>query len=100
MSAASNLKARCNLMAAARGAGAVLAGSGAAGDRRPVRLGGSTSRVALIAMVAPASFFAAMMILGFVTSGYDWLARHGGDWSRRVGARDGWRLCDGPLQGQ
>lgn len=81
MSAASELKPRFNLMAAARGAGAARAGSGAGGDRHPVRLGGWMSRVALIAMVTPACFFAVMMILGFVTSGYDWMARYGGDLS-------------------
>jgi hypothetical membrane protein len=39
------------------------------------------SRVALIATVAPASFFAVMMTLGFVTSGDDWVARYGSDLS-------------------
>jgi hypothetical membrane protein len=32
-------------------------------------------------MVAPAGFFAVMMILGFVTPGYNWLARYGSELS-------------------
>ena len=50
-------------------------------EKRPARPGGWASRVALIAMVAPAGFFAVMMILGFVTPGYDWVARFGSELS-------------------
>lgn len=45
------------------------------------RLSPLTSTVALVAMVAPASFFAVMMIFGFVTPDYDWVARAGSELS-------------------
>ena len=70
---------------ARRGASAVRAGrragAGAARDGRPAQAGGWASRVALAAMVAPAGFFAVMMVLGFVTPGYDWVARYGSELS-------------------
>jgi hypothetical membrane protein len=40
-----------------------------------------TSRVALAGMVAPAGFFAVMMVLGLVTPGYDWVSRYGSELS-------------------
>ena len=40
-----------------------------------------TGRVALAGMVAPAGFFAVMMVLGLVTPGYDWVARYGSELS-------------------
>ena len=82
MSAASVLKARLNPWTVARrGEGAVRVSPGAVSDRRPTRPAGWTSRVALIAIVTPAGFFAVMMILGFVTPGYDWVARYGSELS-------------------
>jgi hypothetical membrane protein len=42
---------------------------------------GWISRVTLAAMVAPAAFFAVMMILGLVTPGYNWVARYGSELS-------------------
>jgi hypothetical membrane protein len=42
---------------------------------------GWTSWVTLAAMVAPACFFAVMVVLGFVTPGYDWVSRIGSELS-------------------
>jgi hypothetical membrane protein len=42
---------------------------------------GWTGWVTLAAMAAPACFFAVMMVLGFVTPGYDWVSRYGSELS-------------------
>jgi hypothetical membrane protein len=38
-------------------------------------------RVALAGIIAPATFFTIMMVLGLVTPGYDWVARYGSELS-------------------
>lgn len=40
---------------------------------------GPASRVALAAVIAPSCFFAVTMLLGFVTPGYNWVARVGSE---------------------
>lgn len=42
---------------------------------------GWVSRAALAGMVVPAVFFVVMMVLGWITPGYDWIARYGSELS-------------------
>jgi len=56
-------------------------GGGPASTRPAARPKLWISRVALAGMVAPAGFFAVMMVLGLVTPGYDWVARYGSELS-------------------
>jgi hypothetical membrane protein len=50
-------------------------------DRTLAATNRSVRRVALAGMIAPATFFTIMMVLGLVTPGYNWIARYGSELS-------------------